>query len=97
MVWVYYKCQHVLSQSQMIAMYCYVLQFYRTLHAAIIARGSLCVYLKSTILEKKKKRDVKTTPSKSDNLEMAKTVRKYITRMYLSPAPLPFVFRKPEN
>lgn len=59
MVWVYYKCQHVLSQSQLIAMYSDFLRFYRTLHAAIIAKGSLCVYLKSTIPEKQKKEGCK--------------------------------------
>lgn len=77
-------------------MYIDFLRFYRPLHEAIIASGSLCVYLKSTIPEKKR-HVVKTTPSKNVNLEMAKTVRKYITKMYSTPASLLFINRKPEN
>jgi len=70
------------------------LRFYRPLYAAVIASGSLCVYLKSTIPEKNA---VKTTHSKNVNLAMAKTVRKHITKMYSSPTPIPFISIKPEN
>lgn len=77
-------------------MYSDLLCFYRPLHAAIIASGSLCVYLKSTLTEKKKKRDLKATHSKNVNLEIAKTVSKYVTKMYSSLSPISFT-RKLEN
>lgn len=44
----------------------------------------------------RKKRDLKTTPAKNVNLELAKTVSKYITKIYSSLSPLSFI-RKPEN